>query len=91
MNRSVRLILALTLGSVALLSAAACGTDGGAASSANTGDGATAFSAYRDCLSEQGIDLPEPPSGQAAPTDRPSGRPPRGPPPPPGACGRSAA
>ena len=75
MNRSVRLILALTLGSVALLAAAACGTDGGAASSADTGDGATALSAYRDCLSKQGIDLPEPPSGQAAPNGRPSGRP----------------
>ena len=57
----------------AVLAVAACGADGGAAADGGTGEGANAFSAYRDCLAQQGIDLPE--QVTARPSGFPSGRP----------------
>jgi len=75
-----RWTLALAAGSAALLLAAACGSDG---DSGDSGDAAAGgFSAYMDCLREQGIEVPDTvPSGRPGgfpsgrPSDFPSGRP----------------
>lgn len=81
MNRRLRLPLALAAGSAALLFAAACGSDG-SDSSTSTASGGNGFTAYLDCLREQGIDVPDTaasgqprPDGSNRPTAFPSGRP----------------
>jgi hypothetical protein len=80
-NRRLRLPLALAAGSAALLFAAACGSDGGD-SGTSTANGGNGFTAYLNCLREQGIDVPDTaasgqprPDGSNRPTAFPSGRP----------------
>jgi hypothetical protein len=85
-NTSARRTAGLVVASAALLiSAAACG-GGSDADSANGGggtpEGASAFTAYTDCLKQNGVTITLPsggprtrPSGGAFPSGRPSGMP----------------
>ncbi|WP_246273593.1 hypothetical protein [Phytohabitans houttuyneae] len=73
MSLRARWTLALAAGSIAaLFVAAGCGgSDGG---SDDSGQAATGFSAYMDCLRDQGIDIPDT-TASGRPGGFPSGRP----------------